>query len=208
MIPVIYTYVTKSTNNKEYDKKYFNDSGRLHAKDFYWDEDNKTIVHRDDDRIPDEAAAADIIFFGLDKLMKYDEESGVEATTTIDITNSSVQTFTTGKNEHQLTGKFDDASTIASVNTLDSGNDDDDLNPSASDVKGLKKDIVKLTNAVTLLNVHVKSRDNEAKELLGKMTVLEKAVKSTQQQSLRDISSEPNEDQLPRTSLNRSPRQT
>ncbi len=138
--------------------------------------------------------------------MKYDEESVVEATTTIDITNSSVQTFTTGKTQNQLTGKFDDASTIASIDTLDSLNNDDDHNSPASEVKGLKKDIVKLTNAVTLLNVHVKSHDNEAKELLGKMTIIEQAVLSTQQQNLGDISSGSDEDQLPRTSSNRSPR--
>ena len=204
MIPAIYTYVTKSTKNKEYDK-YFNDIARLHAKEFSWDEDSKTIINRDDDKIPEAATAADIIFFGLDKLMNYDEDSAKGATTTIDITNSSVVTYTTGKTENQLTGKFDDASTIASVNTFDSDTEDNDHTTSATGVHALKKDIIKLTNAVTLLNVNVKARDNQTQEILGKMTYLEKAVASTQQTNSGDTHIDPDEDKLPRTSM-RSPR--
>jgi hypothetical protein len=168
MIPAVYTFVTKSTQNRDYDK-YFNNLARLHAKEFSWDAATKSITHKDDDRIPEAATAADIIFFGLEKLMIYDEDATTNSEIgKIDNTASSVQTFTSGTTINKPTGKFDDASTIASVNSIDTYiNDANQV--SIVNVHEIKRDIAKLTNSVTLLNVATKARENETKQILDKI---------------------------------------
>ena len=188
MIPALHIYIINSTQNKGYGQ-YFNRIAKLHSKNFSWDEDNKNIITKADSLIPDETIDTDLIFWGLDEVLDsievdnttQDDRTINTSNTNIDNMSCSVKTFTTGKNSQQITGKFDDASTIASANSTDTeGSLTTNTVPhTISTISNLKRELTKLTNSVTLLKVNDKTRADESKSILGKLEKFEKAALAT-----------------------------
>lgn len=183
MIPALRTYITKSTKIKEYGN-YFNDIGKMHSKNFDWDEETKSIINRSDKFIPEAATAADIVFWGLEEYIDYNEDdeqlshtsTATAETQGIDNTTSSVNTFTSGTSTKKFTGRFDDASTIASVSSTDTETSDQHKIP--SNIHTIQREIVKLTNSITLLNVNAKARDEESKQLFQKFATIEGSLQA------------------------------
>jgi hypothetical protein len=185
MIPAIRTYVINSTKNKDYGQ-YFNKLAKIHSRNFSWDDQQQTVTIKSNTLVPDEAIAEDIIFWGLDILdtppedpnnanANTDDDTILTSNTKIDNMSSSVKTFTTGQSSQNITGRFDDASTIASVNSSNTETSIDS-NMVPNEIITLRRELTKLTNSVTLLKVNDQTRAEESKTILGKMEHIEKTV--------------------------------
>ena len=185
MIPGIRTYVLNATKNKEYGQ-YFNRLAKIHSQNFSWDDQKQAVILKSDALISNDAIEKDIIFWGLENVTSdlatdHDNQTITTANTNIDNMISSVKTFTTGHTSKKQTGQFDDASTIASVNSTDTDASDSQETMVPSSVT-IRRELVKLTNSITLLKVNDKTRSDESKTILGKLENLEKVILTTQSQ--------------------------